>query len=65
MRHTAASLLADYGLSLEEIALVLGHKSIRMLEQHYRHVLRTERSAHVDAMEAMLGEPRRTRKRTA
>jgi integrase len=38
-RHSAASLMADDGVSLEEIADQFGHASTRMLERHYRHRL--------------------------
>jgi integrase len=54
-RHSAASLLYDAGVSLEEIADVLGHTSTRMLEQHYRHRVRASMSAHVAPMEAIFG----------
>jgi integrase len=36
-RLTAASLLYDAGMPLDEIAEPLGHKSTRMLETHYKH----------------------------
>jgi len=54
-RHTAASLLSDAGMSLEEIAELLGHRSTRMLEAHYRHPVRATFSGHVDHIEAIFG----------
>jgi integrase len=40
LRHTAASLLSDAGLSIEELADQLGHKDTRMASLHYRHRVR-------------------------
>ena len=37
LRHTAASLMADAGMPIEQVADQLGHKDLRMLQQHYRH----------------------------
>jgi integrase len=56
-RHSASSLLYDAGIPLDAIADLLGHESTRMLEQHYRHRLRTSFSAHVGPMETMFGQP--------
>lgn len=63
MRHTAASLLIDAGLPLELVAQTLGHKSTRMVEKHYRHAQRAERSHHVAAMQSMFGAAPAKRKR--
>jgi hypothetical protein len=38
------------------IADLLGHASTRMLEQHYRHRVRTSFGAHVGPMEELFGE---------
>ena len=54
-RHTAASLLYDAGMSLEEIAELLGHKSTRMLEAHYRHRVRESFGRHVQHVETIFG----------
>lgn len=54
-RHTAASLLYDNGLSLDQIADLLGHGSTRMLEQHYRHRVREAVDSHVSTMDAVFG----------
>jgi len=37
LRHTAASLLSDAGLPMEELADQLGHRDTRMASLHYRH----------------------------
>jgi integrase len=54
-RHTAASLLYDAGMSLDEIADLLGHSSTRMLEAHYRHRVRESFGRHVQHVEAIFG----------
>ena len=40
LRHTAASLLSDAGVGLEQVADQLGHKDTRMASLHYRHRVR-------------------------
>ncbi len=55
-RHSAASLLADAGVPLPHIADLLGHASTRMLEQRYRHRVRTSLGAHVGPMEELFGD---------
>lgn len=47
LRHSCASLLADRGTPLTEIADLLG-TSVRMLERHYRHLLRPSVAAARD-----------------
>jgi integrase len=37
LRHTAASLMADAGVPIEEVADQLGHRDTRMASLHYRH----------------------------
>lgn len=37
LRHTAATLLADAGLSPHQVADILGHRSTRMVDAVYRH----------------------------
>ena len=54
-RHTAASLLYDAGMPLDEIAELRGHKSTRMLEAHYKHPVRASFGAHVVHVEAISG----------
>jgi integrase len=52
-RHSAASLMSAAGVSLEEIADILGHSSTRMLEQHYRHQIKPSLDAHVAVMDRL------------
>jgi integrase len=40
LRHTAASLMADAGVPIEEVADQLGHHDTRMASLHYRHRIR-------------------------
>lgn len=40
LRHSAASLMSDAGMPIEQVADQLGHKDLRMLQRHYRHRLR-------------------------
>ena len=40
LRHSAASLMSDAGLPIEQVADQLGHKDLRMLQKHYRHRIR-------------------------
>ena len=40
LRHSAASLMADAGMPIEQVADQLGHRDLRMLQKHYRHRLR-------------------------
>lgn len=47
LRHSCASLLADRGTPLTDIADLLG-TSVRMLERHYRHLLRPSVAAARD-----------------
>jgi integrase len=55
-RHTAANLLYDAGVPLEQIADILGHESTRMLERHYRHKGRAALAQHVAPMEGLFPE---------
>ena len=48
LRHTAASLMADAGMPIEQVADQLGHKDLRMLQKHYRHRIKpTIGGAHI------------------
>jgi integrase len=40
LRHSAASLMSDAGMPIEQVADQLGHKDLRMLQRHYRHRIR-------------------------
>ncbi len=43
------------GMSLEQIADVLGHTSTRMLERHCSHEIRPSIGAHVAVMDDLFG----------
>ncbi|MFN8103409.1 MAG: site-specific integrase [Acidimicrobiia bacterium] len=55
LRHTATSLLADAGVPNEAIADVLGHRTTRMVELHYRHRLKPSVDAAAGPMQELLG----------
>lgn len=55
LRHTAASIMYDAGMTMGQIADVLGHNSTRMLERHYRHRLRPVLGDHVAVMSSVFG----------
>ncbi len=40
LRHSAASLMSDAGMPIEQVADQLGHKDLRMPQRHYRHRIR-------------------------
>ncbi|MFI6675714.1 tyrosine-type recombinase/integrase [Kribbella sp. NPDC050470] len=40
LRHGFVSLLSESGLSIEQISLLVGHKSTQVTETVYRHQLR-------------------------
>ena len=54
LRHTAASLMRTGGL-LHEVARILGHASITLTANTYRHVLPGDGAAAAAHMEALLG----------
>lgn len=53
LRHAAASLLSEAGVRIEDIADTLGHRSITVTAEVYRHRLAPVRTGHVGAMEAL------------
>jgi integrase len=53
LRHAAASLMSAAGVSLESISDTLGHKSINVTAEIYRHPIAPIRSGHLDAMSAL------------
>ena len=53
LRHAAASLMSAAGVSLEAISDTLGHKSINVTAEIYRHPIAPIRSGHFDAMSAL------------
>jgi integrase len=54
LRHSAASILSDAGVPLEQIADMLGHTNTRMLDQTYRHRVRPVVDAGVSVMDELL-----------
>jgi integrase len=54
LRHTAASLLSDAAVPLEQVADLLGHTSTRMLDQTYRHRLRPSIDAAAQVVDVLL-----------
>jgi integrase len=56
LRHSGASLLADAGVPIERIADLMGHRSTRMLDQTYRHRVRSSVDAAVAVMDDLLAE---------
>ncbi len=57
MRHTTASLLIAAGVQPFEVADVLGHTDLRMLERHYRHRVDAVVRGAVTAMDALTNPP--------
>jgi integrase len=55
LRHSAASLLSASGVPIEQIADLLGHSSIRMTSQVYRHRVVASVNAAVIPMDRMFG----------
>ena len=55
LRHTAATVLSDRGVPLEQIADLLGHTSTRMLDEVYRHRIRASADAAVGILEDLAG----------
>jgi integrase len=53
LRHATASLLSDAGVPLEDIADTLGHRSVIITADIYRHPLQSVRTRHVHAMTAL------------
>jgi integrase len=55
LRHTCASLMADQGAYLDDIAQTLGHTTTRMVERTYRHALRPTVRGSRDVMNGLFG----------
>jgi integrase len=50
LRHAAASLMSDAGVSIEQISDTLGHRSINVTAEIYRHPINPIRTGHLAAM---------------
>jgi len=59
LRHAAASILSAAGVPIEEISDTLGHRSVTVTAEIYRHPIAPVRSGHVAAM-TRLAQPTRT-----
>jgi len=55
LRHTAASLMLEAGLSLEDVKATLGHSSIRVTSDTYSHRQESQRQQVGDVMQRALG----------
>lgn len=53
LRHATASLLSASGVRLEDIADTLGHRSVTITADIYRHPIAPIRTAHINAMTAL------------
>ncbi len=54
LRHAAASLLSAAGVPLEDISDTLGHRSVTVTAEIYRHPIAPVRSGHIAAMSQLL-----------
>ncbi|MGW6130764.1 tyrosine-type recombinase/integrase [Cellulomonas sp. NPDC055163] len=59
LRHAAASLLSAAGVPLEEISDTLGHRSVTVTAEIYRHPIAPIRSGHIAAMSQLGSQPSR------
>jgi len=55
LRHAAASLLSAAGVPIEDISDTLGHRSITVTAEIYRHPIAPIRSGHMAAMNQLIG----------
>lgn len=55
LRHSSVSLLSASGLRLEDVAAIVGHASIRMTAEVYRHHVQPTITAGKAAMDELLG----------
>ena len=57
LRHAAASLLSAAGVPLEDISDTLGHRSVTVTAEIYRHPIAPVRSGHMTAMAQLAEHP--------
>lgn len=62
LRHAAASLLSAAGVPIEDISDTLGHRSVAITAEVYRHPIAPVRSGHMAAMDQLL--PTKPRSKT-
>ncbi|PVU84419.1 hypothetical protein DDP54_00795 (plasmid) [Cellulomonas sp. WB94] len=58
LRHAAASLLSAAGVPIEDISDTLGHRSVNVTAEIYRHPIAPVRSGHMVAMNQLIDIPR-------
>lgn len=64
LRHAAASLLSAAGVPLEDISDTLGHRSVTITAEIYRHPIAPVRSGHMAAMNQLLPSTRASSRST-
>ncbi|WP_165372803.1 site-specific integrase [Pengzhenrongella frigida] len=57
LRHAAASLLSAAGVPIEDISDTLGHRSVAVTAEIYRHPIAPIRSGHMIAMNQLFDAP--------
>jgi len=57
LRHAAASLLSAAGVPIEDISDTLGHRSVSVTAEIYRHPIAPIRSGHMTAMNQLINTP--------
>jgi len=57
LRHAAASLLSAAGVPIEDISDTLGHRSVSVTAEIYRHPIAPIRSGHMAAMNQLIDTP--------
>lgn len=57
LRHAAASLLSAAGVPIEDISDTLGHRSVAVTAEVYRHPIAPVRAGHMAAMSQLLPAP--------
>ena len=58
LRHAAASLLSAAGVPIEDISDTVGHRSVNVTAEIYRHPIAPVRSGHMVAMNQLIDRPR-------
>lgn len=53
LRHTAAALMLKHGMTPFEVARVLGHSSVTMVERRYGHLYESALQSKVDGLDAV------------
>jgi integrase len=56
LRHTAAALMLRHGMTPYEVAKILGHSSVKMVEERYGHLYEHELQRKIEDLGAKFGE---------